>query len=52
VLKFVVTEVHRRVPPEDTSWIQPSPDERLTLQTSTGPSRDDPRFVVVAAPAS
>jgi sortase (surface protein transpeptidase) len=51
VLKFVVTEVHRRVPPEDTSWIQPSPDERLTLQTSTGPSRDDPRFVVVAAPA-
>jgi LPXTG-site transpeptidase (sortase) family protein len=50
-LKFVVTEVHPRVPPEDTSWIQPAGDERLTLQTSTGPNRNDPRFVVVAAPA-
>ena len=50
-LKFVVTEVHPRVPPEDTSWVQPSGDERLTLQTSTGPNREDPRFVVIAAPA-
>ena len=50
-LKFVVTEVHPRVPPADTSWIQPSGDERLTLQTSTGPNREDPRFVVIAAPA-
>ena len=50
-LKFVVTEVHPKVPPADTSWLQPSPDERLTLQTSTGPNRDDPRFVVIAAPA-
>jgi LPXTG-site transpeptidase (sortase) family protein len=50
-LKFVITEVHPRVPPADTSWIQPSGDERLTLQTSTGPNRDDPRFVVIAAPA-
>ena len=49
-LKFVITEVHPRVSPEDTSWIQPSGDERLTLQTSTGPNRGDPRFVVVAAP--
>lgn len=50
-LKFVVTEVHPRVPPTETSWIQPAGDERLTLQTSTGPNRGDPRFVVVAAPA-
>jgi sortase (surface protein transpeptidase) len=50
-LKFVVTEVHPRVPPTETSWIQPTGDERLTLQTSTGPNRADPRFVVVAAPA-
>ena len=50
-LKFVVTEVHPRVPPADTSWLQPSDDERLTLQTSTGPNGTDPRFVVVAAPA-
>jgi LPXTG-site transpeptidase (sortase) family protein len=50
-LKFVVTEVHPRVPPADTSWLQASRDERLTLQTSTGPNREDPRFVVIAAPA-
>jgi LPXTG-site transpeptidase (sortase) family protein len=49
-LKFVVTEVHPRVAPADTSWLQPSADERLTLQTSTGPNSGDPRFVVVAAP--
>ena len=50
-LNFVVTEVHPRVPPADTSWVQPSGDERLTLQTSTGPNREDPRFVVIAGPA-
>jgi LPXTG-site transpeptidase (sortase) family protein len=50
-LKFVVTEVHPRVPPADTSWLQPSGEERLTLQTSTGPNREDPRFVVIAAPS-
>ena len=49
-LKFVVTAVYPRIPPEDTSRIQPAGDERLTLQTSTGPNRDDPRFVVIAAP--
>ena len=51
LLKFVVTEIHPRVPPTETSWIQSVGDERLTLQTSTGPNRGDPRFVVVAAPA-
>jgi sortase (surface protein transpeptidase) len=50
-LKFVVTDVYRSVPPADTSWLQPSDVERLTLQTSTGPNREDPRFVVIAAPA-
>jgi LPXTG-site transpeptidase (sortase) family protein len=50
-LKFVVIEVHPRVPPADTSWLESSGDERLTLQTSTGPNREDPRFVVIAAPA-
>jgi LPXTG-site transpeptidase (sortase) family protein len=49
-LNFVITEVHPRVPPADTSWLQPSGDERLTLQTSTGPNSGDPRFVVIAAP--
>jgi sortase (surface protein transpeptidase) len=50
-LRFVVIEVHPRVPPADTSWLQPSGEERLTLQTSTGPNREDPRFVVIAAPS-
>ena len=49
-LKFVVTEVHPRVPPNETRWLEPWGDERLTLQTSTGPNGQDPRFVVVAAP--
>lgn len=49
-LKFVVSEVHPRVPPADTSWLQPSEAERLTLQTSTGPNAQDPRFVVIAVP--
>jgi LPXTG-site transpeptidase (sortase) family protein len=50
-LKYVVREIHPRVAPEDTSWIDPTPTERLTLQTSTGPNRTDPRFVVIATPA-
>jgi LPXTG-site transpeptidase (sortase) family protein len=49
-LHYVVSEVHPRVPPKDTSWLQPTEAERLTLQTSTGPNPDDPRFVVVALP--
>jgi LPXTG-site transpeptidase (sortase) family protein len=49
-LKFKVTDIPGRVAPEDTSWLNPSSDERLTLQTSTGPNREDPRFVVIAAP--
>jgi hypothetical protein len=49
-LKFVITEVHPRVPPAETSWLQPAGDERVTLQTSTGPNPADPRFVVIAAP--
>jgi LPXTG-site transpeptidase (sortase) family protein len=49
-ITYVVTEVHPRVAPNDISWVQPTPEERLTLQTSTGPNREDPRFVVVAAP--
>lgn len=49
-LRYVVSEVHPRVAPNDTSWTAPSPPERLTLQTSTGPADTDPRFVVVAHP--
>lgn len=51
-LKYVIDEVHPRVPPDDVSWVQPTPTERLTLQTSTGPNPGDPRFVAVAVPAT
>ena len=50
-LKYVVAEVRQRVAPDDVSWVQATPGERLTLQTSTGPNPNDPRFVVVAVPA-
>ena len=50
-LKYVVSEIHPRVPPEDVVWTTPSAPDRLTLQTSTGPNPGDPRFVVVALPA-
>ncbi len=49
-LKYVISEIHPRVPPEDVVWATPSAPDRLTLQTSTGPNPADPRFVVVALP--
>lgn len=48
--EYVVAEIHPRVPPTQISWAGPTVDTRLTLQTSTGPNSDDPRFVVVARP--
>ena len=49
VRRYVVTEIHPRVVPTDFSYTLPTQDERITLQTSTGPRATDPRFVVVAA---
>lgn len=49
-LRYVVSEVHPRVPYNETKWVLPSTAERLTLQTSTGPNPQDPRFLVVALP--
>ena len=49
-LRYVVSEVHPRIPPSDTRWLEPTSSERLTLQTSTGPRSSDPRFIVVAVP--
>ena len=51
-LRYVVSGVHARVAPDDVSWVQPTASERLTLQTSTGPDPGDPRFVVIAIPAT
>ena len=51
-LRYVISEVHPRVAPDDVSWVQPTKGERLTLQTSTGPNPTDPRFVAIAVPAT
>lgn len=47
---YHVTLIVPRVDPADTRWLDAQGDERLTLQTSTGPRADDPRFIVVAHP--
>lgn len=49
-LRYVVSEVHPRVPPDEVEWAAPTAPDRLTLQTSTGPDQRDPRFIVVAQP--
>lgn len=51
-LSYAVTQVVGRVAVTDTRWLDPAGPERLTLQTSTGPAPTDPRFVVIATPAS
>jgi LPXTG-site transpeptidase (sortase) family protein len=50
VLVYVVREILPQVLPTDVSSTRPTASERLTLQTSTGPSASDPRFVVFAFP--
>lgn len=50
LLTYVVSEVRPRVDAGDISVIQPTTKETLTLQTSTGPNPNDPRFVVIALP--
>jgi sortase (surface protein transpeptidase) len=47
---YRVTLIAPRVNPTDAHWLDPNGDERLTLQTSTGPNPGDPRFIVVAYP--
>ncbi|HUQ41715.1 MAG TPA: sortase [Candidatus Limnocylindrales bacterium] len=49
-LKYVVSEVHPRIPRTEVVWATPSSPERVTLQTSTGPNPGDPIFIVVATP--
>ncbi len=50
--RYRVTEIHPRVVPTDVEYTLPTGDERITLQTSTGPNDADPRFVVVAVRGS
>lgn len=52
LLRYRVVEVVPRVPADDLTYFQPTSEERLTLQTSSGPKASDPRFVVLAAPVA
>jgi LPXTG-site transpeptidase (sortase) family protein len=45
---YAVTSIVPRVDPADTSWLDPAGPERVTLQTSTGPTSAYPRFIAVA----
>lgn len=47
---YQVALIVPRVDPADTHWLDGQGVERLTLQTSTGPRPEDPRFIVVAYP--
>jgi LPXTG-site transpeptidase (sortase) family protein len=48
VLRYGVSEIHSGVNWKDLSWLTPTVDDRLTLQTCNGWQDDDPRFIVVA----
>jgi LPXTG-site transpeptidase (sortase) family protein len=48
ILHYRVSEIHPSVNWKDLNWLQPTTDDRLTLQTCNGWKDDDPRFVVVA----
>jgi LPXTG-site transpeptidase (sortase) family protein len=45
---YQVTEIHSDVRWNDMEWLQPSQDNRITLQTCNYSGDYDPRFVVVA----
>ena len=49
-LQYVVRYILPRVAPTDISATRPTATEQLTLQTSSGPRPEDPRFIVVAYP--
>jgi LPXTG-site transpeptidase (sortase) family protein len=47
-LYYQITEIHANVRWNDLEWLQPSSDNRVTLQTCNYSGDFDPRFVVVA----
>ena len=47
---YVVSKVLPHVRWDDTSYLDPTPTEQLTLQTSTSYYATAPRFVVIAVP--
>ncbi|MDQ6747938.1 MAG: sortase [Candidatus Dormibacteraeota bacterium] len=48
VTRYRVSEIHRSVNWKDFTWLQPTSDDRVTLQTCNGWRDEDPRFIVVA----
>lgn len=52
VRSYRVALIVPRVDPSDTAWLDAQGSERVTLQTSTGPRPEDPRFIVVAYPVA
>jgi LPXTG-site transpeptidase (sortase) family protein len=47
---YIVSKVLQEVPWNDVSYLNPTPTEQLTLQTSTSYYATAPRFVVIALP--
>jgi LPXTG-site transpeptidase (sortase) family protein len=48
ILRYRVSEIHPKVDFHEFKWLQPTSDDRLTLQTCNGWRDEDPRFIVVA----
>jgi LPXTG-site transpeptidase (sortase) family protein len=48
---YVVTKILPTVPWDAVQYLEPTPTEQLTLQTSTSYYPTAPRFVVIAVPA-
>jgi hypothetical protein len=48
---YVVTKVLPKVPYDAVKYLEPTPTEQLTVQTSTSYYPTAPRFVVIAVPA-
>jgi len=48
---YVVTKILPKVPYDAVTYLEPTPTEQLTLQTSTSYYPTAPRFVVIAVPA-
>jgi LPXTG-site transpeptidase (sortase) family protein len=46
--RYRVSEIHKSVNWKDFEWLQPTADDRLTLQTCNGWRDEDPRYIVVA----
>jgi len=50
--RYLVTVVKPRVPWNALEYLDPTPAEQLTLQTSTSYTATAPRFIVIAEPAA